>query len=81
VTIAAAASPGDGVTSDVLELPDRMKPKGDMASGGVEEACLGQCDEAPVRCVATAELELVGLWIRAPHRDADAILRGLKRHS
>jgi hypothetical protein len=55
-------------------------PSGDMASGGVEEACLAQRDEAPVRCVATAELDLVGLGTRAPHRDADAILRGLKRH-
>ena len=49
-----------------------------MASGGVEEACLAQCDEAPVRCVATAQLDLVGLGIRAPHGDADAILRGHK---
>jgi hypothetical protein len=33
-----------------------------------------------VRRVPTAELDLVGLGIRAAHRDADVILRGLKRH-
>jgi hypothetical protein len=33
-----------------------------------------------VRAVATAELELAGLAVRAPHRDADAILRGVSRH-
>jgi hypothetical protein len=37
-------------------------------------------NRATVRAVATAELDLVGLGIRAPHRDADAVLRGLKRH-
>jgi hypothetical protein len=33
-----------------------------------------------VRAVAAAELDLVGIALRAPHRDADAILRGLSRH-
>ncbi len=33
-----------------------------------------------VRSVPTSELDLVGLAVRAPHRDADALLRGLKRH-
>jgi hypothetical protein len=37
-------------------------------------------NRAAVRAVATADLDLVGLALRAPHRDADAILRGLKRH-
>jgi hypothetical protein len=37
-------------------------------------------NRAAVRGVATAELDLVGLALRAPHRDADAILRGVKRH-
>jgi hypothetical protein len=37
-------------------------------------------NRAAVRGVATAELDLVGLGLRAPHRDADAILRGMKRH-
>jgi hypothetical protein len=33
-----------------------------------------------VRIVPTAELDLVGVALRAPHRDADAVLRGLNRH-
>lgn len=37
-------------------------------------------NRAAVRDVPTAELDLVGLAVRAPHRDADAILRGLARH-
>jgi len=37
-------------------------------------------NRAAVRAVATADLDLVGVAIRAPHRDADALLRGLKRH-
>jgi hypothetical protein len=37
-------------------------------------------NRAAVRAVATADLDLVGLAVRAPHRDADAVLRGLKRH-
>jgi hypothetical protein len=37
-------------------------------------------NRATVRAVATERLDLVGLGLRAPHRDADAILRGLTRH-
>ncbi len=37
-------------------------------------------NRAAVRAVATEELDLVGIAVRAPHRDADAVLRGLKRH-
>ena len=33
-----------------------------------------------VRAVATDDLDLVGVALRAPHRDADAVLRGLDRH-
>lgn len=33
-----------------------------------------------VRAVAAADLDLVGIALRAPHRDADAVLRGLARH-
>lgn len=40
-----------------------------------------QANRAAVRAVPTAELDLVGVAVRAPHRDADAILRGLRRHS
>jgi hypothetical protein len=37
-------------------------------------------NRAAVKAVPTEELDLVGLAVRAPHRDADAILRGLARH-
>ncbi len=37
-------------------------------------------NRAAVRSVPTSELDLVGLALRAAHRDADAILRGLARH-
>ena len=47
----------------------------DMFSTGKDED-----NRAAVRAVATADLDLVGLALRAPHRDADAIVRGLSRH-
>jgi hypothetical protein len=37
-------------------------------------------NRAAVRGVPTAELDLVGIGIRTNHRDADAVLRGLRRH-
>jgi hypothetical protein len=37
-------------------------------------------NRAAVRAVPTAELDLVGIGLRARHRDADAVLRGLARH-
>jgi hypothetical protein len=37
-------------------------------------------NRAAVARVPTEQLDLVGLALRAPHRDADAILRGLRRH-
>jgi hypothetical protein len=37
-------------------------------------------NRAAVRAVATAELDLVGLGVRAGHRDVDAITRGVTRH-
>lgn len=37
-------------------------------------------NRAAVRAVAAVDLDLVGIALRAPHRDADAILRGLPRH-
>jgi len=37
-------------------------------------------NRAAVGAVATAALDIVGLALRAPHRDADAVLRGLSRH-
>jgi hypothetical protein len=37
-------------------------------------------NRAAVRAVPTAELDLVGLGVRAGHRDVDAIIRGAARH-
>ena len=37
-------------------------------------------NRAAVRAVAAADLDVVGIALRAPHRDADAVLRGLSRH-
>ena len=37
-------------------------------------------NRAAVAAVATDDLDLVGIGFRAPHRPADQILRGLKRH-
>jgi hypothetical protein len=37
-------------------------------------------NRAAVRAVPTEELDLVGIGLRAPHRDADAVIRGLARH-
>lgn len=37
-------------------------------------------NRAAVAAVATDDLDLVGVALRAPHRPADQILRGLKRH-
>jgi hypothetical protein len=39
-----------------------------------------EANRAAVAAVAGADLDLVGLALRAPHRDADAVLRGLSRH-
>jgi hypothetical protein len=37
-------------------------------------------NRAAVQAVASDALDLVGIGLRADHRDADAILRGLRRH-
>ncbi|HTX45214.1 MAG TPA: DUF2000 family protein [Solirubrobacteraceae bacterium] len=47
----------------------------DMFATGHDEA-----NRAAVRAVAATELDIVGVALRAPHRDADAVLRGLSRH-
>lgn len=47
----------------------------DLFATGHDEA-----NRAAVREVPTAELDLVGLALRAPHKPADAILRCLRRH-
>jgi hypothetical protein len=37
-------------------------------------------NRAAVRAVPTEDLDLVGIGLRADHRNADAVLRGLRRH-
>ena len=37
-------------------------------------------NRAAVRAVGSDDLDLVGIGVRAAHRDADAVLRGLARH-
>ena len=37
-------------------------------------------NRAAVKAVAGDDLDIVGVALRAPHRDADAVLRGLGRH-
>jgi hypothetical protein len=37
-------------------------------------------NRAVVRAAETDRLDVVGIGLRAPHRDADAVLRGLARH-
>jgi hypothetical protein len=37
-------------------------------------------NRAAVRAVPTSELDLVGLGLRAAHKEADVVLRGLRRH-
>jgi hypothetical protein len=37
-------------------------------------------NRAAVRAVLTEELDLVGIGLRVGHRDADAVLRGVRRH-
>ena len=39
-----------------------------------------EANRAAVKAVRTGGLDLVGIALRAPHRDADAVLRGLSRH-
>jgi len=46
-----------------------------FATGGDED------NRAVVRAVPGVELDLVGIGLRAPHRDADAVIRGLARHT
>jgi hypothetical protein len=39
-----------------------------------------EANREAVRAVTTEDLDLVGIAIRAPHKLADGVLRGLKRH-
>ena len=46
----------------------------------VQPVVVLEANRAAVKVVAGAELDLVGIALRAPHRDADAVIRGLARH-
>lgn len=37
-------------------------------------------NRAAVAAVKTEALDLVGIGVRAPHRDTDAVVRGMRRH-
>ncbi len=56
------------------EVPLAIYTK-DMFSTGKDEE-----NRAAVRAVSAVQLDLVGAALRAPHRDADAVIRGLSRH-
>jgi hypothetical protein len=56
------------------EIPIAIYTREMFATGKDED------NRAAVKVVPTAELDLVGIALRAPHKDADAILRGLSRH-
>ena len=45
-----------------------------FATGNDEE------NRAAVAAVKTDALDLVGIGVRAPHRDTDAVVRGMRRH-
>jgi hypothetical protein len=47
----------------------------DMFTTGKDED-----NRAAVLRVSAADLDIVGIALRAPHRDADAVLKGLSRH-
>ncbi len=60
--------------ADRREIPIAIYTR-EMFSTGKDED-----NRAAVKVVPTADLDLVGIALRAPHKDADAILRGLSRH-
>ena len=56
------------------EVPIALYTAGMFATGNDTD------NRAVVRSATAAELDIVGIGVRAAHRDADAILRGLTRH-
>jgi hypothetical protein len=73
----------EGTAAKLRTVRDRAEQRGvaialytsEMFTTGHDTA-----NRAAVRAVPTAELDIVGVALRAPHRDADAVLRGLNRH-
>jgi hypothetical protein len=56
------------------EVPLALYTREMFATGNDED------NRAAVRAVGTEALDIVGLALRASHRDANALLRGLERH-
>ena len=71
-------------SADALKKTHRraLEREAELAVYTYELFSTGHDDDnrAAVRAVATDDLDLVGVALRAPHRQADQILRGLKRH-
>jgi hypothetical protein len=54
---------------------------GVVAAAGAEVIGVEYLDaDGNRRAVGAADLAIVGIALRAPHREADAVLRGLSRH-
>ncbi len=72
-------APGERLRTVLRRAGERQVP---VAVFTAELFATGRDEEnrAAVRAVPTAQLDLVGLGLRAAHRDADAVLRGLRRH-
>ncbi len=72
-------APGERLRTVLRRAGEREVPvavfTADLFATGRDEE-----NRAAVRSVPTAQLDLVGLGLRAAHRDADAVLRGLRRH-
>jgi hypothetical protein len=72
-------APGERLRTVLRRAGEREVPvavfTADLFATGRDEENRGA-----VRSVPTAQLDLVGLGLRAAHRDADAVLRGLRRH-
>ena len=70
--------------ADTLKKAHRraLEREADLAIYTHELFSTGHDDDnrAAVKAVGTDALDLVGIAIRAPHRQADQILRGLRRH-
>jgi hypothetical protein len=74
----------EGAAAKLKTVRDRAERRGvpialytyEMFTTGTDEA-----NRAAVAAVAAADLDIVGIGLRASHRDADAVLRGLSRHA
>jgi len=69
-----------GKLKTVLERAERRAVRVAIYTAEMFTTGKDEDNRAAVRAVATADLDLVGLALRAPHRDADAVVKGLKLH-